>query len=597
MSEAPLCPTAGAMDPLAPRRRRPALRFHLLGVVLVVTLATAASAQEAGTDRTEVDYDPFVTVAAAMGLPSAPLSPLVVSYMPDATTLEANGAIIGEVTINNGEIFDPDKEGENNWLFRTANKLHINTRPRVIRSLLLFKPGDPYSAQKIAESERIIRESPYLYDADIRAVRYHDNKVDLVVDTRDVWTLSGGIGFGRTGGANDARLGLRDSNFLGTGKDITIQWSTNIDRTSMLYRFIDPNVGGSRVRMDLSYRDNSDGESWAVEGARPFYSLDTRWAVGGVALTDSRVETRWNLGEITDEFTQDETRYSMYGGTSKGLVKGRVGRWRFGYTYSESLFSPAPEGPENSIIPEDRILSYPWFSYERIEDQFLELHDFNLIHRTEDLNLGQTMRFNLGYSSEALGGNRDQFIFGSFYRNGLTPGRGQMMFVSAHGTGRFGPSGTENVVIGGQGQYYLRNLGRHLFFVGLEADIAYNLDLDNQLLLGGDTGLRGYPLRYQTGDRRVLLTVEQRFFTDWHLFKLLRVGGAVFADAGAAWYADANGNNPANLGLLRDVGLGLRLSSSRSSDGAMIHIDVAFPLDGTDDIDPVQFYITTKDTF
>ncbi len=596
MSSLPLCLPAGAMDPHAPRRKRLALRFHLLGVVFVVTLARVSSAQEPDAEGAAVDYDPFVTVAAAMGLPSAPLSPVMVSYIPDDATLERNGAVIGEIIINNGDIFDPDKEGENNWLFRTANKLHINTRPRVIRSLLLFKPGDPYSPQRIAESERIIRESPYLYDADIRVVRYQDNKIDVVVDTRDVWTLSGGIGFGRSGGVNDARLGLQDSNFLGTGKDITVQWSTDVERTSMLYRYRDPNVGGSRVRMGLSYRDNSDGESWAVESDRPFYALDTRWAVGGGALTDTRVDARWDLGVITDEFTQDETRYSIYGGTSKGLVNGRVGRWRYGYTYSQSLFSPAPDGPENSIIPDDLTLSYPWFSYERIEDNYVEVHDLNLIHRTEDLNLGQTMRFRLGYSSEAFGANRDQFIFASFYGNGLSPGLGQMMFLTAHGNGRFGPSGTENVVIGGQSQYYLRNLGRHLFFVGFEAGIAYNLDLENQLLLGGDTGLRGYPLRYQTGDRRFLLTVEQRFFTDWHLFKLLRVGGAVFADAGAAWYADDR-NNPTNLGLLRDVGFGLRLSSSRSSDGAMIHVDVAFPLDGTDDIDPVQFYITTKDTF
>lgn len=33
-----------------------------------------------------------------------------------------------------------------------------------------------------------------------------------------------------------------------------------------------------------------------------------------------------------------------------------------------------------------------------------------------------------------------------------------------------------------------------------------------------------------------------------------------------------------DLGLLRDVGLGLRLSSSRSGQGAMVHLDLAFPL-------------------
>ena len=50
-------------------------------------------------------------------------------------------------------------------------------------------------------------------------------------------------------------------------------------------------------------------------------------------------------------------------------------------------------------------------------------------------------------------------------------------------------------------------------------------------------------------------------------------------------------------GLLRDVGIGLRLGSSRSSFGNVLHIDLAFPLDGGDDIDSVQLLVTTKGSF
>ena len=32
--------------------------------------------------------------------------------------------------------------------------------------------------------------------------------------------------------------------------------------------------------------------------------------------------------------------------------------------------------------------------------------------------------------------------------------------------------------------------------------------------LGGDTGLRGYPLRYQNGNQRALFTVEERLYTN-----------------------------------------------------------------------------------
>jgi hemolysin activation/secretion protein len=122
--------------------------------------------------------------------------------------------------------------------------------------------------------------------------------------------------------------------------------------------------------------------------------------------------------------------------------------------------------------------------------------------------------------------------------------------------------------------------------------VARNLDPEKQILLGGDSGLRGYPLRYQDGDARLLFTVEQRFFTDYYPFRLLHVGGAVFFDAGRTW-----GGGASQLGLLRDVGLGLRLSSSRSGLGNVIHIDLAFPLDGDPSIKSAQWLVTTKASF
>jgi hypothetical protein len=72
------------------------------------------------------------------------------------------------------------------------------------------------------------------------------------------------------------------------------------------------------------------------------------------------------------------------------------------------------------------------------------------------------------------------------------------------------------------------------------------------------------------------------------------VGAAAFAEMGYA----SGGDAPANrLGVLRDVGLGLRLGSSRSSHGAMLHVDVAFPLDATGDQRHPQLLVSTGDSF
>jgi hemolysin activation/secretion protein len=122
-----------------------------------------------------------------------------------------------------------------------------------------------------------------------------------------------------------------------------------------------------------------------------------------------------------------------------------------------------------------------------------------------------------------------------------------------------------------------------------------DLDPESQLLLGGDTGLRGYPIRYQTGESRTILNVEQRFFTDFYPWRLFRVGYAVFADVGRIGGRDPRATP--RLGTLYDVGAGLRLSSPRSSGRNVVHIDLAFPLNGDSTIDSVQFVVETKGSF
>jgi hemolysin activation/secretion protein len=134
-----------------------------------------------------------------------------------------------------------------------------------------------------------------------------------------------------------------------------------------------------------------------------------------------------------------------------------------------------------------------------------------------------------------------------------------------------------------------------VFFASVCGTLTSHRDPEEQLLLGGDNGLRGYPLRYQAGDASALVTLEQRFYTDWQPLKLFNVGAAVFFDAGRTWGRDEFA--PAPAGWLKDVGIGLRLGSARSGLGNVLHIDLAFPLDGDSDIDSMQLLIETRKSF
>jgi outer membrane translocation and assembly module TamA len=154
------------------------------------------------------------------------------------------------------------------------------------------------------------------------------------------------------------------------------------------------------------------------------------------------------------------------------------------------------------------------------------------------------------------------------------------------------PRGGEQQLSSLAARYFHRQQGDFTFYGAFTGNMVRNPDVPNPLTLGGDNDLRGYPLRYQSGNKSVLVNLEERVYTDWYPLRLVRVGGAVFYDGGRAW----GGSNPntANSGWLNDVGFGLRLLTDRSAVGNVLHIDLAFPLNRAPGIDAVQLLIYTK---
>lgn len=510
---------------------------------------------------------------------------------PDGKDLEGT---VGEIRITTHSIFDTSKPGEDKWVFRLADRLHRTTRPSVIERQLLLKPGDPYSWDAVEESERILRSNRYLYEAEIRPVPAGDGRIDLEVETRDVWTLRAGISFNRAGGENSTDFTLQDANFLGTGKDLTLWRISNVDRTSTLFRYRDPAVLGTRAVIELSAADYSDGGSRRFEIERPFYSLDARWAAGFKTFLYERIDSLYDRGEVFQKIGHDREELEAYLGFSSGLSHGATRRWLIGFNRELDEFEYPPGGDSTPLPPSDRLFTYPWIGFEYVEDGFVTERQLDQIQRTEDLNLGTQFRARVGYSTPELGAERSHLVASTKINTGWRPGSRQLLLGALEGGSRWGSHGRENFLVAGRLRYYLRDFGNSVFHVSLEGALAEALDPETQLLLGGDTGLRGYPLRYLSGDRRWLVTLEQRFFSDREFFHVLHMGAAAFFDAGRAWFADGSSGDQE---VLRDVGLGLRLGSSRSSGGAMVHFDLAYPLDRQEGIESLQWLVSTSETF
>lgn len=537
-------------------------------------------------------------VAQACGLAlclasAAPAEELV--PLPTPEQLEAAHAVIGRIDIDAADIFDPTIKGENSWLYRSANKLHISTKPSVVRGQLLFKSGEPYVHRIIRETERILRANDYLYDAAIVPVAWDGHTVDLLVHTRDNWTLNPGLNYNRKGGENQASLQLVEKNLLGTGRGLEFEWGKNVDRDYLTFQYIDPHFLSTWTRFVVTYSDANDGDTKFLKLERPFYALDTRNA-GGIYYFDSlRNDPRYAEGHEVGEFQHREEYYEGYGGVSTGWRDGWVARWTAGASYKRDQFAEVPGSSLGGPLPEDHTYAYPWLGFELVEDRYQERINQDQILRTEDVLVGLRTGGRIGYASEALGSSRDAVIFSGYAQDGTDLRPDESLFGTASLSGRIEGGTLRDGVLSAEARYYRRTSSRFKFFATINGTVTDNLDAENQVLLGGDTGLRGYPLRYQAGTSLALLTIEERYYTNWYPFRLFHVAAAAFFDMGRTWGTDVTGAT--SLGLLKDVGIGLRLGSSRSAFGNVLHVDLAFPLDGDSSISNVQFLVETKGRF
>jgi outer membrane protein assembly factor BamA len=513
--------------------------------------------------------------------------------------LERVGATIRAINIATDNVFDPNNPKEDKRLYRLANNVHINTHADVIANALLFQVGDAFETRLLEESARSLRAVGFLADVTIEPSDYDPatNSVEIDVRVRDSWTLAADLKFRHSGGASEWGAGLEDGNLLGMGKELKVSYRSFVDRDEMFFGYVDPNLLGTRARLDAVYTDASDGYRHQLGIERPFYALDTRWSLGTSLHDEERIDKMYDLGEEVDRFHHSLRSATLQGGWSRGLIESRAQRWLLGFTTEEDHFEPAPEASQPPLLlPPDRKLVYPWFGWQLVEDDYREMSQLNDMGRTEDISLGLNLFFSIGFAKESFGSDRDATLFRASAQSGWElGGPGRMLLLDAGGSTRNENDGLHNSQMYMSARYFQRNLDKHLLSVSLNALATNNLDPEQQVLLGGDNGLRGYPLRYQAGEQRAVLTIEERFFTEWYPWRLVRVGYALFADAG-----QVRGHDPRaapSLGMLYDVGIGLRLSSPRASGHSIVHVDLAFPLNGDPSIDKVQLVIETKGSF
>ncbi len=509
------------------------------------------------------------------------------------------GARVSQIFYTRLPIFDETDPAENLTLFRWANRVHLLTREAVISRQILFAEGQTYDQRLLEESGRLLRGQDYFYDVDLRPVSRCGDDVAVEVITKDTWSLTPGFSFDRSGGENTFSFSFRDSNILGLGKQLKVASKEDTDRHSRELTYEDSNVLGSRLINRSRIIDSDDGSNQLFALNLPFFSLDSRRSWGVSLENGDRIDEQFRRGDEITEVEHEIEDFSVELGFSRGLIGGFAQRWTVGYRYRRAQFSLGKDLPSPAVFPDDKELSYPFLGFELVEDNFDTAFNLDQIYRTEDLHLGHRFISRLGFAAADFGSDEDRVVLDGFYSGTLAYTENLLWQHSLEWEGLWNDDRkkAEDVVVSYESRYFRRINSRRSFFANFQAQYSKNLNTNRQIVFGGRTGARAFENRFQVGDRSVSLTLEERIYSDIHLLNLIRVGGALFVDVGRAW--EPGVDNGVEDDLLVDIGIGLRLASSKAASGRVAHIDFAFPMTnrGDPEVDDFQFVFNIKSSF
>ena len=501
---------------------------------------------------------------------------------PDVST----GPVIANVIIERANVFDPNVPGEGGWLFQTADKIHFITREKIVRDELLFAPGERWDALKVIQTERNLRGSYPFRRAEITPVPRPDGRVDALVRTQDAWTTNPRLGLTTAGGQSSYSFGLQENNFLGYGKSIGYEHSTGHATSgathSDSYSYGDPRLLGTRLALGAGYSRTQDGDSENVGVTRPFYALDTPRAMTLSWNNVNSVGTEVRDGSDFSKFAERNRIVNAEYGLRLNEDRWFVQRIEGGWYENRAVFGQTSESPGTlpGTQPANLNISGPTIGYTWIQPRYVKETYINLMERVEDFNLGNELRARTGYMARDLGSDQDRWIFNVADQQGLGLGEGRFALAGAAFSGRIFNNKLENGLATANFNFFWKNYmwtrTRTLVF-HLETAQSHSLDLENQIILGGSNGLRGYKNDAFVGGRSILANLEDRFFFDGEYFHLVRFGGVVFAESGTV-VPEYSGFSPARF--RSDIGAGLRAGSSRSTSGSVARLDVAYSLNG-----------------
>jgi hypothetical protein len=478
--------------------------------------------------------------------------------------------IIRSITLKQLDVFGPTiadtSKTTNSRVNKLGNKIHINTRERIIRQSLMVKKGDPLNPFLMFENERLIRDLPYIEDARflIKEVENNPDSVDIILVVKDVWPIAFEVALN---GLDAGEFSLWYRNTFGMGHQIEtkLYWDVSMDNilgTGISYSI--PNLLGSYITTDLLYIDRWNTKTYRVDIHRNFMAANINWA-GALRLENT--ETVENIPLRDTTIAEVKFKYLYYNfwlgksfeiNTLNGIRPTRT-NFYVAARFLQNDYLQSPETAENYLYRfQDKKLWLLSFGFSR--QGFTRSSLIYSFGRTEDVPFGYLLNITIG---SEIGQYRNRPYVGISASGGTTIRRIGYCYANAELGSFIHNNKLEQGAIRLKAKYFtdLQTLNRFQFrhFLNVEYVLGLTLNQDEYISIENRSGINGLKSTTLRGTEKTVINFESVLFTPYQLLGFRFVFFA-FADLGMI-----NGSHfpSVNSRVFSGLGLGLRFRNER----------------------------------
>lgn len=438
------------------------------------------------------------------------------------------GKIISKITIQPLNVFGPVFEDTTkravSFIEKTANSIHTKSNLNTIKKMVLFKVGDYLDPDQLYETERIIRDLPFIHDLRIIITQdsIYESFVNVHIVTKDRFSVGAS---GQVDGINSAALEIYNQNIFGIGHQISFRFVGHLSKQPYMgietYYNI-KNISGKFIDLNAGYLNTYRREGFTISFEKPFLTPSINWGYGISGLRLYRTDKIFENDPESFNMPIDLLFYNAWAGRSFQIKPG-------GLTNSQIILSagfynrtfyqrPAAEPEENQFFSNSRFcLAGLTFTQRRfIQDKLVYSYGV-----TEDIPKGFKNELVYGYDFNEFGNRHYTHILLS-NGNILNKNNGYLYLAVAFG-GFMKNRTFEQGLIQTDINYISRqfNAGRKRYRLFMKTNYLIGIrrfDIENLNLWFGEH-IRGFSGKEAVGKQRLSFNLEYVLFLRKEFYK------------------------------------------------------------------------------